>query len=207
VLLYRAPRFRDHARMLRLPIWEGVDDWRAEVARVDLHAGGIQATGTQIGAGYRLDYELDASAGWITRHLRVSVTAPDSERAVLLEHDGEGEWLHDGEPGPALTGALDCDLGLSPLTNLMPVRRHDLHEQAGAAEISTAWVSVPDLSVHVSRQRYDHVRPGVVRFTDLGLHEGFSADLELDADGLVLLYPELARAVTPAAWRARRSPS
>ena len=52
---------------------------------------------------------------------------------------------------------------------------------------------MPDLSLHASRQRYEHVRPGVVRFTDLGLHEGFTAELELDADGLVLLYPELAR--------------
>ena len=193
--------------MLRLPIWEGVDEWRVEAARVELHADGIIATGTQIGAGYLLDYELDASAGWVTRRLRVRITAPDAERAVLLEHDGDGGWLHDGEAAPALAAALDCDLGLSPLTNLMPVRRHGLHERAGGAEIVAAWVSVPDLSVHAARQRYDHVRPGAVRFTDLGLHEGFTADLELDVDGLVLLYPELARAVIPAASPARRSPS
>jgi hypothetical protein len=200
-------RFRDHGVIRRLPIWEGIDEWRAEVARVELHPDGIAATGTQIGARYRLDYELDAPAGWVTRRLRVTITTGDAERAVLLEHDGEGGWLLDGADAPALAGALDCDLGLSPLTNLMPVRRHGLHERAGAAEIVAAWVAVPDLSVHASRQRYDHVRPGVVRFTDLGLHEGFTADLELDGDGLVLLYPDLARAVTPTAASARRSPS
>jgi hypothetical protein len=193
--------------MLRLPIWEGIDDWRAEAARVDLHADGIEATGTQIAAGHRLEYELDASAGWVTRLLRVTITTRDAERALLLEHDGDGGWLLDGADAPWLAGALDCDLGLSPLTNLMPVRRHELHERSGAAEIVAAWVAVPDLSVHASRQRYDHVRPGVVRFTDLGLHEGFTADLEVDADGLVVLYPDLARAVTPTASNGRRSPS
>ena len=193
--------------MLRLAIWEGVDEWRAEAARVDLHPSGVDAVGTQIGVGYRLDYELDASVAWVTRRLSVTVTTSDGEWAVLLEHDGEGGWLKDGADAPALAGALDCDLGLSPLTNLMPVRRHGLHERAVAAEIVAAWVAVPDLTVHASRQRYDHVRPGVVRFTDLGLHKGFTADLELDADGLVLLYPNLARAVTPTASRARRSPS
>ena len=98
-----------------------------------------------------------------------------------------------GATAPELDGALDCDLGLSPLTNLMPIRRHALHQREGVAEILAAWVSVPDLSLHASRQRYEHVRTGVVRFTDLGVHDGFSAELELDADGLVLLYPELAR--------------
>jgi uncharacterized protein len=182
--------------MLRLAIWQGIDEWRAEAARVDLGPRGLGATGTQIGADpspYRLDYELEVGSGWITNRLSVRVTSAAGERGLLLEHDARGGWRLDGEPAPALVGALDCDLGLSPLTNLMPVRRHALHERDGVAEILVAWVSVPDLSLHASRQRYEHVRPGVVRFTDLGLHEGFTAELELDADGLVLLYPELAR--------------
>jgi hypothetical protein len=184
--------------MLRLPIWKGLDEWRAEVARVELGPRDLQAAGTQIGADptpYRLDYDLDVGSGWITTRLSVQVTTAARERRLLLEHDARGGWRCDGEPAPALAGALDCDLGLSPLTNLMPVRRHALHERGGAAEIVVAWVSVPDLVVDASRQRYEHVRPGVVRFTDLGLHEGFTAELELDADGIVLVYPELAARV------------
>jgi hypothetical protein len=193
--------------MLRLAVWEGVDEWRAEAARIELRPDGVRATGTQIGAGYRLDYELEAPDGWVTRRLRVSVTTPTTERDLLLEHDGAGGWLKDGADAPALAGALDCDLGFSPLTNLMPVRRHALHEREGEAEIVVAWVSVPDLTVDSSAQRYEHVRPGVVRFADLGLHKGFTAELELDGDGLVELYPELARTVTPAASSGPRSPS
>jgi uncharacterized protein len=193
--------------MLRLAIWEGIDEWRAEAARVEMRAHGIKAKGTQIGVRHRLDYELEAPDGWVTRRLHATITTPDGERVLLLEHDGDGGWRQDGDDAPALAGALDCDLGLSPLTNLMPVRRHALHEREGGAEIVAAWVAVPELTVHASPQRYEHVRPGVVRFVDLGLHEGFTAELELDADGLVVLYPELARAVTPASSRGRRSPS
>jgi hypothetical protein len=184
--------------MLRLPIWKGLDEWRAEAARVELGPRNLHAAGTQIGADpkpYRLDYELDVGSGWITNRLSVQVTTAGGERRLLLEHDARGAWQCDGEPAPALAGALDCDLGLSPLTNLMPVRRHALHERPGSGEILAAWVAVPDLTVHASRQRYEHVRPGVVRFIDLGLHEGFTAELELDADGLVLVYPELAARV------------
>lgn len=60
-----------------------------------------------------------------------------------------------------------------------------------------AWVSVPDLRVVPSRQRYEHVgeRDGrlVVRY--VGEHRDFVGELELDDDGFVLLYPELAERV------------
>ena len=46
--------------MRRFVVWRGTDEWRAEAAAVNLLDGGLRATGTQIGAGYRLDYELDA---------------------------------------------------------------------------------------------------------------------------------------------------
>ena len=75
----------------------------------------------------------------------------------------------------------------------MPVRRSALHEHAGSEDFVMAWVSVPDLRVHASPQRYEHVRPGVVRF--VALDGDFTAELELDADGFVVRYPRLAERV------------
>ena len=85
-------------------------------------------------------------------------------------------------------------MAFSPLTNFMPVRRHGLHEGGGSEDFVMAWVSVPDLAVHASPQRYEHVRPGVARFSELD--GDFTADLELDADGLVVRYPRLAERVS-----------
>jgi uncharacterized protein len=45
--------------------------------------------------------------------------------------------------------------------------------------------------VHRAQQRYEHLAPGRVRFSD----GDFTAELELDADGLVVAYPGLARRV------------
>jgi len=53
----------------RLVIWEGLDAWRAEVARVELGDGELSATGTQLGVEplpYRLDYALEALDGFVT---------------------------------------------------------------------------------------------------------------------------------------------
>ena len=196
--------------MRRLVVWEGIGEWRAEAAEVELDEAGICATGTQLGVDplpYRLDYTLEAREEFVTSRLQVEAIGEGWSRRLHLMHDGAGRWTCDADgdgdvdlPPPggdpaALEGALDCDLGFSPLTNLMPVRRHGLLEQEGARDFLMAWVAVPALRVIPYAQRYEHVRPGVVRFVDRGLSAGFEAELEYDEDGLVRVYPELARRV------------
>ena len=156
---------------------------------------GVSARGTQLGRGYRLDYALDAPEDFVTRSLEVTAVGEGWSRRLLLEHDGNGAWRSNSEEAPPVAGALDCDLGFSPLTNLMPIRRHDLHRQAAAVEIVAAWVSVPELALHASRQRYEHVRASVVRYTDLGTHAGFTSELLVDEHGFVVVYPDLAERV------------
>ena len=202
----------------RLLIWRGTDAWRVEAASVELARDGLVASGTQIGLdplGYRLDYRLDASERFVTRSLMVHASGSGWSRRLELRRDGAGAWTCEAsaegvvelpEPGgdaAALAGALDCDLGLSPLTNLMPIRRSGLDRRAGAEDFLMAWVSVPDLAVQASGQRYEHVRAtaggSVVRYVDRGLFDGFTAELELDADGFVVRYPELGERVADAA--------
>ncbi len=196
--------------MPRLLIWTGIDAWRAEAATVELETGSLSAEGTQLGdepVPYRLDYQLEVDGDWITRRLRAQARGADWTRELDLRHDGEGHWTaqaaQEGDvqlPSPGggvagVDGALDCDLGLCPLTNVMPVRRHALHLRPGEADFLMAWVSVPGLSLHPSRQRYEHVARRddrcVVRY--VGEHRSFVEELEVDHDGFVLLYPQLAR--------------
>lgn len=192
----------------RFVVWRGLEQWAAESARIELGDDGLRATGTQFGADplpYRADYALDATGpGFTTRHLRVAVAGEGWRRTLDLLRDDDGwRWTADGEgtvelpaPGGDLTAlgaeARDCDLALSPLTNLMPIRRRAFHLEPGQEELRVAWVSLPDLAIHVSGQRYAHVRAGVVHFSDL---DGFSAEIEVDDDGLVRRYPRIAERV------------
>jgi uncharacterized protein len=181
---------------MRALAWRGVEEWLAEHAQVELADDGILATGVQLGAEpepYLVEYRLDAPSNWITRRLDVEASGAGWRRSLNLEHDGHGRWTADGEQVPDVDGALDCDLAFSPLTNLMPVRRSALHERPGREDFVMAWVSVPDLRLHASPQRYEHVRPGVVRY--VALDGDFTAELELDDDGFVVRYPRLAERV------------
>jgi hypothetical protein len=185
--------------VIRALTWQGVEEWLAEHAYVELDDRAILATGVQLGTApsdYRIDYRLDVPGDWVTRRLEVDASGAGWRRALVLEHDGAGAWTCDGERIAALDGAVDCDLAFSPLTNVMPIRRHALHERGGSRDFLMAWVSVPDLQVHASPQRYEHVRPGVVRY--VALDGDFTAELELDEDGLVVRYPRLAERVSAA---------
>ncbi|MDF3302740.1 putative glycolipid-binding domain-containing protein [Streptomyces tropicalis] len=141
---------------------------------------------------YWVDYALETAEDWVTRRLLVTVASAGPTRSLDLRHDGSGGWTANGAPLPEVTGALDCDLGLCPLTNTMPVLRHGLHRGPGEREFLMAWVSVPDLAVLPSRQTYTHLartdRGARVRYAS----GGFTSDLEIDADGCVADYPQLA---------------
>ena len=194
--------------------WLGTDAERWETALVDPSSdNGFVATGFQAGMDpepYQLFYKLDVRRGLTHSHLIAQVHGDGWFRELFLRRDRAGSWSWraktSGEcrlpsPGAAdelqsqLEAALDCDLGLSPLTNLMPVRRNRLHLGPGACDIVVVWVSVPELSLHLVPQRYEHLHThaggSVVRFT--ALDSGFTADLELDGDGVVVSYPGLAR--------------
>jgi hypothetical protein len=183
----------------------------AEFSEIRLEARTLAATGVAIGSEplpYSLEYELTTSDGYVTSRLQVRSRGAGWERAMVLQRNAaSGEWsctahtdgdLDLGLPPPggdmaSLKDALDCDLGLSPLTNSMPVLRHRLHTENRAIDFLMAWVDVPALTITPSPQRYTFVRSGIVRYESLD--SDFQAEITFDEHGIVLDYPGIARTV------------
>jgi hypothetical protein len=134
-----------------------------EIARVEVDGATLSATGTQLGVAYELRYDLAPEL------LRLELVG---ERRLEVPLDG-----------------LDFfDLGSSPLFNSLPVLRDGLLDGGQARDYVMRWVSVPELEVDESPQRYEPLGDGVVRFTS----GSFVADIEFDGDGLVSRYEGLA---------------
>jgi uncharacterized protein len=177
----------------RFVIWRGLDAWRADGAHVQVEAGRLRAQGTQFGADpYRLDYLLLTGDDFVTQTLELSVLRDGALKRLLLARRADGSWTADDRPLPEVEGALDCDLGLCPLTNTMPVLRAGLLEaEAEPQDFVMAWLAVPDLTVHRAEQRYEPIDRHHVRYVD----PSFEAVLEFDDDGLVVHYPDLAERI------------
>jgi hypothetical protein len=100
---------------------------------------------------------------------------------------------------PELEGCVDVDISATPFTNTLPIRRLGL-EPGESAELRVAYVDVPELAVGPARQRYEYLEEraggGLYRFEAPpieALPSGFTAQIPVDVDGLVIDYPGLFR--------------
>jgi hypothetical protein len=105
-----------------------------------------------------------------------------------LARDRGGVWRSDGTSVPELYGCDDVDLGFSPSTNLLPIRRLRLGVGA-TAPVRAAWVTFPDLRTEVLEQTYSRV--GTDRYLYESAGGTFRRELLVDAAGFVLEYPGL----------------
>jgi hypothetical protein len=198
----------------RAVAWSKQDPPGAEFALVELDHDRLRATGIAIGSApepYRLEYTLVTEAGFVTTRVSVRTVANGWNRRLELLRGGGGWSATVAEHGAValpppggdtaqLGAALDADLGLSPMFNTMPVLRHNLHEVAGQRDLLMVWISVPDLAIHRSRQRYMHLarrsaEERAVRFESLDAGSRFSAEVVFEGDGLVLDYPGIAQRI------------
>ena len=190
--------------------WAKDDPYGVELAEMEIAHDALSASGVAIGTApvpYRLDYELETGPTFVTTRLHVVSRGEGWRRELDLRRDERGTWSIDSSdegsadlrpPGGDVSRfeeALDCDLGLSPVTNMMPILRHGLLRAGGPIEIAVAWVAVPELSVRLDRQRYRHLRSDgdrhVVGFE--AVDGSFAAEITLDDDGVVIDYPGIAR--------------
>jgi len=165
---------------------------------------GYVATGTVLGLAdglpFRLQYKIKCDADWRVRKVLLDCLGPSGSTERLLRATGRGQWKDDsGEILSELDGCNDVDISATPFTNTLAVRRLKLRP-GQRAELRVAYLSVPSLQIRPVEQAYTCVeqRPDGMTVTYDGAFRGFKADLPLDADGLVVDYPETFRRVYPA---------
>ena len=180
-------------------LWRRLDLPGHEVARLVRRDEGWDLAGTAVFAGpepCRLDYVVRCDRGWHTRSAVVTGTIGRQPVDVRVEVEAR-RWRANGVEQPALSGCVDIDLGFSPSTNLLPIRRLGL-DVGGRAEITAAWLPFPSLAVAPLSQVYEREGPRSYRYESAG--GAFTRVLEIDDEGLVVRYPGIweAESLGPA---------
>jgi hypothetical protein len=177
-------------------LWMGIEESRIE--HLQLHEVGshIIADGLVVGLAdsqpLRLSYVLHCDQHYQVELATIRLLTRPSH-TITLRHRGDGQWTDEhGSLLPQLRACIDVDIAVTPFTNTLPIRRLDL-APGTAAVIAVAYVEVPSLALRAASQRYTCLRRtregAVYRFESLD--SGFTADVEVDAAGLVVTYPGL----------------
>jgi hypothetical protein len=192
--------------------WRRLDVPGHEEAGIEQTTGGWRLTGQveveEASVRAQLSYVIECNRDWRTR--RAVVTASASAAPIRFEFvaDGEGHWSLNGAPLPLVEGALDIDLGFTPATNLLPIRRLDL-AVGERADVRTAWLRFPELRIEALEQSYQRDAARVFRYDALVDGERFQARLDTDEFGRVLHYEGLweAESASPGPGRAWPEPA
>ncbi len=144
--------------------------------------------GSEGGVPVRIEYRVLADAEGLTTAAHVRDLRGFEQRTLVLERDTKGGWSVDGKTVRGLKGATDVDLGCSPSTNTLPIRR--LRLGVGASKtIKAAWVRFPELAVVKADQKYTRLDEFTYRYAS----GDFEAELTVDDEGLVAAYADWTR--------------
>jgi uncharacterized protein len=94
-------------------------------------------------------------------------------------------WLVNGQERPDLQECRDVDIGVTPATNTLPIRRLEL--QVGESrKLVAAWLRFPELDVIPLKQRYTRIDEETYLYESV--MSGYKAELIVDEDGVVQTY-------------------
>ncbi|WP_161946184.1 putative glycolipid-binding domain-containing protein [Desulfonatronum thiosulfatophilum] len=111
-------------------------------------------------------------------------------KAAIAEVDANpyGAWTVNGAELPQITGCQICDLGFTPATNFLPVRRLALRI-GEEAQAHAAYLTFPQLRFEVLPQRYKRISDTEYEYQSPGV--GYSGTLVFSAQGVIVSYPGL----------------
>ena len=155
--------------------------WRLEGSVVQLFEG-------QPG---KASYQVECDDLWRTRAVLTELDIGGVHRSLHLTV-AEGHWYAGPEEQIALRNCVDIDLGLTPATNTLPIRRATL-AIGEHRDVVAAWISFPALRIEPLFQRYTRLEAMRYRYEtfdngDMSGEPAFSVELSVDHDGLVQEY-------------------
>ncbi|MCQ3973369.1 MAG: hypothetical protein DPW09_07995 [Anaerolineae bacterium] len=155
-------------------------------------AEGWRLAGTAVfsleGRPCHLAYEVNCDVAWRTRSAQVTGWIGQDAVALAIVSKPGRRWEFNGADQPQAVGCLDVDLGFTPATNLIALRRLALdigHE----ADAPAAYLAFPELKLERLEQRYHRLT--LDKYDYQAPSVGYVGTLEVSEVGFVTRYPSL----------------
>ena len=145
-------------------------------------------------AAVEAKYEIVCDHSFRTRRADISVCDAAGERTLQIATES-GRWYENGRENQTVTNAIDIDLGWSPSTNTLPIKRLNLEIGQSSGEFTAAWVRFPELTLQPLPQEYVRLEDRKYRYSSRS--GAFVANLLVDDNDLALNYEGFWQRVNP----------
>jgi len=143
-------------------LWRRIDRTSYEHCTLDTTATGHRLAGTVLlvegQAPQERRYTIVTDDAWRPVTVGINVQGGENDRTLALTGDGTGTWSVGDAPVIELFGATDIDLGFTPGTNTLPIRRLGL-DIGESAEITAIRIDFPQRDIEKVTQVYERTAP------------------------------------------------
>ena len=199
-------------RHIETILWRRIDLPGHETAKLDALDDGWKLSGTSVFQSeeghVELNYAVLCTPAWHTKSAQIAGTIGGHRMAVSVSVSPERKWYWNGSECRAVEGCIDIDLGFTPATNLLPIRRLAL-AVGEQADVRAAWLPFPPSfpkfelerpelegpPFEVLRQVYRREAENVYHYESDG--GAFVKTLEVNATGFVTHYPGFWKTAEP----------
>ncbi len=181
-------------KLQRTVLWQNLKQPGTEYCRLMSHDYGWRLTGTTVlvfdDNPLQAQYLVACNHLWQTRTVQISANTGADEQSLHLIVDEKNRWWLQQEDNVIelirLRGCLDVDLGITPATNTLPIRRNPL-AIGDSVSLKAAWIQFPTLDIETLSQKYTRLTEHRYRYES---NDGqFSTEIDVDEMGLVKHYP------------------
>jgi uncharacterized protein len=137
---------------------------------------------------YHIEYEIMCSPDWRTKSASIKGKAGTKSFDIRIEADLEKHWYYNDKRNVTVDGCTDIDLGFSPSTNILPIRRLHLLKRT-TIKVTAAWIEFPSFKLKPLPQTYSKKSDRIVHYESAS--GKFQRDLEINSKGMVTKYPGL----------------
>jgi len=175
-------------------LWRRLDTEGHDSCQLFRLADGWRLTGMAVfgheGKACVASYEAECDAAWRTRSSKVTGWLGPQALDFQISTDG-ARWTLNGVEQPQVVGCIDVDLGFTPATNLLALRRYALAigQQTPAP---AAYLAFPEPRLERLEQTYRRLDATKYNYTASAY--GYDDVLKVSEHGFVLDYPGLWKA-------------
>lgn len=131
-------------------------------------------------------YEVQVDSSWETRSARITGFRGMKAIDMRVRRRADGQWRVGTEIQHAVASCVDIDLGFTPATNMLAVRRLGLGI-GEKADAPAAWLALPGMKLRVLPQTY--LRSTAIEYDYEAPTVGYKGRLQVSSLGAIVRYP------------------